>query len=159
VFPSVTPHVQAMTVGSFIVPSPAQSFAEAVPLVNDALAPAFRVTPARHYAALRQRKLVENCLQLNLRSGFLTQHSGTATRLSSSGNPRRKPNTPPYFCPKKSHGFLGTPWVTSPFFWRSLSFSQRPFQLYPDACRKASCLAPRLSPALPYLFSGTRREV
>ncbi len=51
VFPSGTPHVQVMTVGSFIVPSFAQSFAKAVPLVNDALAPAVRVPPAGHYTA------------------------------------------------------------------------------------------------------------
>ena len=51
-FPSIHPRAQGRTCGSFIIPSPAQSFAEAVPLVNDALTPAFRVTPARHYTAL-----------------------------------------------------------------------------------------------------------
>jgi len=41
-----------MPYGSFMIPSLAQSFAKAVPLVNDALAPAFREPPAGHYAAL-----------------------------------------------------------------------------------------------------------
>ena len=38
--------------GSFIILSQAQSFARAVPLVNDTLAPAIRVPPAGHYTAL-----------------------------------------------------------------------------------------------------------
>jgi len=41
-----------MPVGSFMIPSAAQSFAAAVPLVDDALFPAFREPPAGHYAAL-----------------------------------------------------------------------------------------------------------
>jgi site-specific DNA recombinase len=51
-FPSIHPRAQGHTCGSFIVPSSAQSFAEAVPLVNDTLAPAIRVPPAGHYTAL-----------------------------------------------------------------------------------------------------------
>jgi hypothetical protein len=35
-----------------MIPSFAQSFAKAVPLVNDALDPAVRVPPAEHYTAL-----------------------------------------------------------------------------------------------------------
>jgi len=52
-FPSIHPRAQGHTFSSFIILSPAQSFAEEVPLVNDTLAPAIRVPPAGHYTALR----------------------------------------------------------------------------------------------------------
>ena len=52
-FPSIHPRAQGRICGSFIILSPAQSFAEAVPLVNDTLTPAIRVPPAGHYTALR----------------------------------------------------------------------------------------------------------
>ena len=51
-FPSAHARAQARVCGSFMIPSSAQSFAEAVPLVNDALAPAIREPPAGHYTAL-----------------------------------------------------------------------------------------------------------
>ncbi len=51
-FPSTHTRAQVRACGSFIIPSSVQSLAEAVPLVNDALAPAVRVPPAGHYTAL-----------------------------------------------------------------------------------------------------------
>ena len=51
-FPSIHPRAQGHICGSFMIPSPAQSFAEAVPLFDDALFPAPREAPARHYTAL-----------------------------------------------------------------------------------------------------------
>ena len=131
--------------GSFMIPSLAQSFARAVPLINGALTR--RLGRRRQdIHCLRQRKLVQFYLQLKFRSGFLTQHSGTATRLSNSDKPPSKAKyAPAVKSPLWRLNFCRS--AIWPTWWPSPFSSERRAQRCFDACRTAFCRAPHRSPA------------